>query len=99
MTSDPVAPGAGFQEMTAVESPGASRVSWTPSSTIIAPTQPPAMHVSVPSHTLPSSQAVPSGAGAPNVHVEVPLHVRVMQASLLHVIGVPLHVPTTQMSP
>jgi hypothetical protein len=99
MTSDPVAPGAGFQEMTAVESPGASRVSWTPSSTIMVPAQPPAMHVSAPSHALPSSQAVPSGAGAPNVHVEVPLHVRVMQASLLHMTGVPLHVPATQMSP
>jgi hypothetical protein len=63
------------------------------------PAQPPAVHVSAPSHELPSSQAVPSGAGAPNVHVEVPLHVRVMHASLLHVIGVPLHVPATQVSP
>jgi hypothetical protein len=65
----------------------------------MVPAQPPAVHVSVPSHTLPSSQAVPSGAGAPNVHVEVPLQVRVTHASLLHMIGVPLHVPATQMSP
>jgi hypothetical protein len=64
------------------------------------PAHPPAVQVSPVVQALPSSQSAPSGATDRTAHVEVPLHARVAQASLGHVIAhPPAHASSKQTSP
>lgn len=57
------------------------------------PTQVPSpLHVSLKVQGLPSLHAVVDGLGV-TVQLDVPLHARVLHASSLQVIGVPLHMP------
>jgi hypothetical protein len=57
--------------------------------------QVPALQVSVWVHAMPSLQAAVVKVTA---QVGVPLHDRVLQVSLVHVIGVPVQVPALQVS-
>ena len=61
------------------------------------PMQAPPTQVSLVVQPLPSSHAVPLALGV-TVHVEVPLHARVLHWSSVHVIEVPPHAPPVHAS-
>lgn len=65
---------------------------------MVVPTQVPVLlHLSVCVQAMPSSQSAP--VLGVTVHVDVPLHARVLQVSLAHVTVVPAQTPAVHLSP